>query len=93
MNKQTKMILGVAAVGVAGYFVFKSMKPKTQNFGGDLPRTRIKLPRIQKCGEGCDFGRCFVPVVGATGQVTNNLIYACTGTTSDKISTLISSTN
>jgi len=29
MNKQSKMIFGVAAVGVAGYLIYKSMKPKT----------------------------------------------------------------
>ena len=94
MNKQKKMILGLAAVGVAGYFVFKSMKPKTRNFRSEgSPVSTTKLPKIQKCGQGCDFGRCFVPVTGATGQVTHNLIYACTGTTSDKITTLISTTN
>lgn len=35
MNKQTKTILGVAAVGVAAYLVFKSMKSKTASF---IPR-------------------------------------------------------
>lgn len=34
MTKQTKMILGVGAVALVGYFVWKGMKPKTTNASG-----------------------------------------------------------
>ena len=33
MNKQTKTILGLAVLGLAGYLVWKQMKPK-KSFGG-----------------------------------------------------------
>jgi hypothetical protein len=64
INKQTKMILGLAAVGVAGYFVFKSMKPKTQNF---VRRNRFGNDIIPKC-PNCPNGQCteIIPRTEAT---------------------------
>ena len=38
MTKQTKMILGVGAVALVGYFVWKGMKPKTANASGMAPK-------------------------------------------------------
>ena len=32
MNKNTKMILGVGAVAIVGYLVYKQMQPKPANF-------------------------------------------------------------
>ena len=44
MTKQTKMILGVGAVALVGYFVWKGMKPKTANASG-------MAPKKEKCKE------------------------------------------
>jgi hypothetical protein len=85
MNKQTKLILGVAAVGVAGYLVFKSMKPKTTATfvsGKSKSKTgKIKLcgpgecegPSANLCSDGCVGGVCYVPVYGERGDLTYRL--------------------
>jgi len=89
INKQTKMILGLAAVGVAGYFILKSMKPKTQNF------TRRKSSSVSSCtedgscegpqgnicGESCVNGVCFIAQYGPSGNKPIGYIKArCAGT-------------
>lgn len=82
MNKQTKMILGVAAVGVAAYFIFKSMKPKTGFVREGSPvRQRIRIPRPGRCGEvgGCVNNRCNYRVFGPTGQVQSVITHTCSG--------------
>ena len=41
MNKQTKMLLGVALVGVAGYMLWKQSSKKTA-FSGGVAGNRMK---------------------------------------------------
>lgn len=84
MDKQTKMILGVAAIGVAAYLVFKSMKPKTTatfvNEGVPV-RPRIRIPRPGRCGTvgGCVNNRCNYKVFGPTGNVQSVITHTCSG--------------
>jgi hypothetical protein len=42
MNKQTKMILGIALVGVAGYMLYKQSKKTTASFAGGVVGNRMK---------------------------------------------------
>ena len=58
MNKQTKLLLGLAAVGVAGYFFYKKSQTGTKKnllAGGD------------KCGDTC-FPRELLWYIGCSGQ-------------------------
>lgn len=42
MNKQTKMWLGIALVGVAGYMLWKQSKKTTTAFSGGVSGQRMK---------------------------------------------------
>jgi len=95
INKQTKMILGLAAVGVAGYFVFKSMKPKTQNFVRKRKASTLSspcgaggcTPKDCLCGECCDGGKCYYAVYDAQGNATYRAL-SCSGTGESQINQL-----
>lgn len=41
MNKKTKLLLGVAVVGVGGYLLWKSRQPAKKNFADPIPMSRL----------------------------------------------------
>ena len=70
MNKQTKMILGIALVGVAGYMLYKQSKKTTTSFAGiagnrmkpfassaSVADGRMSTPGKSKFSVGGKFGR------------------------------------
>lgn len=65
MNKKTQMWLGVAAIAVAGYLVFKKSKKNFANVAGlefnECRRNRDCPPNRPICGgitSGSNTGRC-----------------------------------
>ena len=70
MNKNTKMILGVGALAIVGYLVYKQMKPKPASFANATGMTTLKnaVPR----GE-CARARSATPAA----QINGRDVYEC----------------
>jgi hypothetical protein len=94
MNKKTQMIIGIAAVGVAAYFLLKN-KNKDKVFANlrgpgtplqSLPQQGTLGPNrpAEACSSGsCVDGRCTISQYGPNGQVMSTAYYACTGSGND----------
>ena len=51
MNKNTKMIIGVGVVAVAGYLLYQQSQKKSSSFANLTARTRMGLDRTCPCRE------------------------------------------
>ena len=60
MNKQTKMWLGIALVGVAGYMLWKQSKKPAASFSGGVMGDRSKFTNFASAATVVD-GRMTAP--------------------------------
>ena len=60
MNKQTKMLLGIALVGVAGYMIYKQSKKPAASFSGGVMGNRTQFTNFASAATVVD-GRMATP--------------------------------
>lgn len=74
MDKKTKIVLGVAAIGVAGYLYYQSTQPKKTGFA-NASGNKKKKKKMNITGTGIDIhatgGKLFEPT--ANNKVFNNI--------------------
>ena len=81
MNKQTKMIIGVGVVAVAGYLIWKQQQKTTASWSGGAQTGREKIKNASgtmsrlaapKCTKTSDPGCGCPPKSGAQGTLAND---------------------
>ena len=94
MTKQNKILLGVGAIVIAGYFVWTNRKKSFANAGGRGIFGKRAMgctendPTCNICTESCFGGKCYVPVYDERGNVSYEP-HTCSGIRSHQIGGVI----